>query len=256
MSDLPEEDDGEVKEAIEVSERDKQMHRQWVESGYDPEHLVPLLRRYQPFIESKTRQLSSGALTNAAAVRQNVTNHVIEGFRTYDPSRGTVLNTHVQNRAKAALRSVIAAQNMSRIPEANALQIGKIDRARAQFEEDMGAPPSLKELADHMGMPLKKLQAIEKSRVRDISSGGSEIPLTQQGVDRSSEVRPLILRQIQRDLPGSLEEKVFKAIYGEEGTGVGTPVRTSDLARKFGVADHYISRARTSIANRLKEHGG
>jgi len=243
------------KEAADTAARDREMHARWVSSGHDPQHLEPLLRRYEPFIARKTMQLSGGALTNQSAVRQNVTNKVLDAFRTYDPNRGTALNTHVQNLAQGALRSVISSQNMARIPEKDALHIGKIDRAKAQYQEDYGELPTQEQLAQHMGISRKFLAQVEKRRIRDISSGGSEAPLAQQGADRAREVLPLLRNRLRNTMPGSLEEKVFVSLYGEDGLSGGTPKRTGVLAKQFGVKDHNISRAKTELERMLKEHG-
>lgn len=239
--------------ALSRAEQDRHLHSTWINSGKDPEHLAPLLHRYKPFIDSKTRQLSGGALTNQEAVRGQVMNKVIEAFETYDPSRGTALNTHVQNRAQGALRSVIKSQNMARLPESDALQIGKIQRAGAQFEDDYGRPPEDAELARAVGMSATRLKNIRRRAVRDVSSGGTEVPLAQQSASRSIELMPMLRRRLATDHPNSLMEKVFVETYGQHGERMGSPQSTGALARKFGVKDHEVSQAKTNLAKMMKE---
>lgn len=225
------------------ADRDRELHQQWLKSGKQPEALQPLLQRYQPFIDSKAKQLSGGALVNNEATKLHITSAVIKAFESYDPARGTALNTHVQNRAQGVLRKVIEAQNIARIPEEDALQIGKIDRAKARLEEDLGRAPTQQELAGDLGFSAKRLQRIQNRRVRDLSSGGFEVSVTEALPARDREILPLIRGQLSPQ-----DQKVFDLFYNE---GVRKP---GEISARLGMSGPDTSRAITRIINKYNEH--
>lgn len=233
----------EKKGAEARGQRDLQLHREWIESGKKPEKLQPLLQRFEPFVNSKTRQLSGGALLNDDATRLHVVNAVVKAFETYDPTRGAGLNTHVQNRAMGVLRKVIKAQNIAAIPEEDALQIGKIDREKARLEEDLGRAPTHQELAGSLGMSTDRVKRIQNRRVRDLSSGGFEVSVTQATSARDREILPFV-----RDRLTPFDQKVFDLIYEK---GIRKP---GDITRHLGVSPADTSRAITRIQNIYKEH--
>lgn len=241
-------DDLLTKEATTRRDHHIQLHRKWIDGGKNPEDLKPLLGAFQGHINNRTNELSGGNLTNQDAVRLSVTKRAVEAFETYDPSRGVALNTHVQNHTIGALRDVIKSQNIGRIPEETALQIGKVDRERAIFEDEHGRPPTPEELAPRVGISLPMLKRLQRSRVSDLSSGGFEVSVVNAHSDRDRQNLPLIAMAIPR---GTTEHQVFTALYGEDGMG-GSAVRTQDLSKKLGKSEHDIAKAKSSIAKRIQ----
>jgi DNA-directed RNA polymerase specialized sigma subunit len=229
------------------ADQDRFLLKKWKDSGEDPEHLKPLLTRYEPFIAKKTTEISRGAtLVNPDATKLQVTAKVIEAFRTYDERHNTALNTHVQNRAQGALRTVIRSANMARIPEDSALQIGKIQRARAAHEEDFGVAPSYEELSRSTRIPVSKLKRIDKAQVRDMSSGGFEAPVIHTISARDREILPLLRERLSAE-----DKRVYDELYGSHVVGVPG---TNDIAKKLGMSAPQVSQSKTRIAKLYKEN--
>lgn len=167
--------------------------------------------------------------------------HTLKAFETYDPKK-SALNTHVQNHLKGLLRELVNVQNMARIPEENALLIGKIDRAKGILEDDLGRPPTAQEIARHAGISVKALQRVQKQRVSDLSSGGSEVALTMNVSPRDREILPLLRGRLQPK-----DQKIFDLIYNDNIQSTG------ELARKAGVSPSDVSSSKTRIANLYNE---
>jgi DNA-directed RNA polymerase specialized sigma subunit len=239
-------EEGAQKSASARAAEDRRLHQEWMASGKDPEKLQPLLRRYEPFIANKTRQLSGAQQVHPEATRMHVTSAVVQAFETYDPNRGTALNTHVQNRSQGALRSVIKAQNIARIPEDDALQIGKYDRAKAKLEDELGAKPTHSQIATEMGISVNRLKRIEQRRIRDLSSGGFEVPVTQSTSPRDREILPLIREQLN-----PRDQQVFDEFYRNNSSG---NVRPGQVAKKLNMPGYEVSRSISRINQKFEEY--
>lgn len=231
------------KTASERDLKERELHQQWVQSGKHPDALVPLLRRYEPFIQQRTQMFAGAKQVDQAATKLQVTQAVVSAFDTFKPNAGASINTHVQNSAKRVLRNVIKAQDIARIPEADALQIGKLDRARSILQDEMGRMPTPQEMAAHTGMTVRKVQNVLKKRVVDLSSGGFEVPVTQASANREREVLGLLKHTL---LPK--EQQLFELVYeqGIQSTGA--------LAKKMGLTETAVAGLKSSIANKAKQH--
>lgn len=222
----------------ERAEHMRSLHAQWVDSGYHKDQLAPLLKEFHPLINQKTTEWSSGARqVNPMAVRAAITNKVVEAFKTYDPTKAG-LNTHVQTRIKGALRDVIAAQNIARIPEEDAFRIGDINRAKGLLSDQLGRDPTHHEIASHLGLDAKRVQRIIKRQVPDVASGSFESDPLGSLVGRDREIIPLLRPQLQeKDRP------VFDHIYHPTDPVLSTGV----IAKKLGVSDSDVARAKSRI---------
>lgn len=217
----------------------------WRQSGYDPEHLRPLLSAYQPILDQRLRQWKAPAVPEEA-FRSELQTHFVNALKTYDPTKGAGLRTHVENRIQKAKRFNARYQNVARIPEAKAMQIGKIDAAKRELQEQFGRDPTHDEIAGHLGDPRLKarhIAQIEQARMRDVPASAFEDDPTELQHMRSREVLSMLPYELSPD-----EHAVFRHLYGLDGHEQITS--TNALARKLGKSPSQISRLRTSILDK------
>jgi DNA-directed RNA polymerase specialized sigma subunit len=220
----------------------------WRESGHDPEHLRPLLQTYQPILDQRLKQWKAPAVPDDA-FRSELQTHFVNALKSYDPTKGAGLRTHVENRIQKAKRFNARYQNVARIPEAKAMQIGKIDSAKRELQEQFGRDPTHDEIAGHIGDPKllpKHVMQIENARMRDVPASAFEDDPTELHQMRSREVLSLLPHELTED-----EHTVFRHLYGLDGHDQMTS--TNELAKRLGKSPSQVSRLRTSILNKYTQ---
>ena len=238
--------EGKAKEAAVRQERELSHWHNWNNNGRQAEHLDPLLDAYKPLIQRKAVEYGAGlAMVPKPALEAEITKQVIGAFQTYNPDRGASLLTHVYNRIPKAKRFVVQHQNLAYIPEAQAYQIGKIQRAQNILNEDLGRDPTKDELANHLGMSVKRLTTIQKGMVKDIPTSTFESdPFPHLG-PRHQEVLSLLPSVLSPE-----EKQLFDLVYHPT-----SPVTsTTELARRIGKNPSQVSRLKTSIIQKIDRY--
>jgi RNA polymerase primary sigma factor len=82
----------------------------------------------------------------------------------YDPEFGSRFSTYAGYWIDQAIRRAVQnAQQMIHIPSYLMEQIGHMRLAMRELEEDLGRPPTMSELAEHMDITARKAQAISQA---------------------------------------------------------------------------------------------
>ena len=236
-------------------------HR-WKTEGQQPEHLKPLLDLYEPVIATKVRQWKAPTVPESA-FRAELKSHIVKAFDSFDPNRGAALNTHVEARLPKAMRYNNRYQNLQYLPEGQSGQIGKIQKARDQLQEDLGRHPTTDELADHLGMTPRRIDTILKGVKRDIPmsrSGGSESYDYAAGGDHTGrqfeEQQIAVAQNVLHDIfPKNPDmHALFHYTFGT--SGFPQVHSTGELAKRMGKSESQISRMKTQMGTTLRKHMG
>lgn len=227
-------------------EREMEHWQAWTASGFKPVKLEPLLDSYNTLIKRKAVEFGGGLpMVPKEALEAEITKHVIGAFKTYDPNRGASLLTHVYRRMTKARRFVTQHQNVAYLPEAQAYSVGKIQRAENALTDDFGRPPTKQELADYVGMPVKKLVTIQRAAVKDIPASTLESDPFPRTGPRHQEVLSLLPQVLTPD-----EKQVFDLIYHPT-----SPVTsTTTLASRLGKNQSQVSRLKSSILSKIDRY--
>lgn len=227
-----------------ANEKHLELHSTWIQGGKKPQDLEPLLKAFDPVINRKVADYSTGAkLVNQDALKANMLLHTVKAFESYDPTRGASLSTHVQNHLQKGLRKVVKSQNIGRIPEENAFQIGHVNRSIAELQEELQRAPTHQEIADHTGLPLAKVKRVLGQQIADVSSGGFETDVVTQSHPRDLEIQLSLRSELTPH-----EQQVFDRVYHFDPTKRITS--TSALAKDLGMKDPQVSRLKSSIAKK------
>jgi len=225
-------------------QRDIDLWHQWNNNGRQPEHLEPLMDAFKPMVHANIKKWKPPTV-NQSAFEAHLEQHVLKGVETYNPDRGAALSTHVQNHMRKGLRFVYQHQNIGYIPEDQIRRIGPLQRSTDELQEQFGRPPTSDEIADHMGVPKRRVEALQRSMRRDIPSSHWESDPAPQQASREQEVLHLLRPTLTQD-----EQVVFDHIYGLNGQK--QELSTGVLAKKLGKQPSYISRIKSSIATKSK----
>jgi DNA-directed RNA polymerase specialized sigma subunit len=248
MNPLEELEEHEKRASADRKQHELGLLKTWHEGGKQPEHLAPLLTAYAPLVNQKMR-LWKAPTVPEDAFRAELQKHVIRAFESYKPDRGAALSTHVENHIRKAIRYNIQNQNLAYIPEAQVAQISPINRARDQLREDLSRDPTHEEIAQHMGMPVKKVKRILSSQRRDIADSQFESAPdeTMRHLARDREVLSLLPHDLNDD-----EKKVFHHVFGLEGHQQVDS--TNQLAKLLGKTSPQVSRIKSSILTKYNKY--
>lgn len=234
--------------------RELELWHQWKGGGKRPEDLDPLLKLYQPVINQKVMQWKAPSIP-ASAFRAELQGHLIKAMDKYDPNRGAALNTHVEIHLQKAKRYNNRYQNLAYIPEGQASQIGRINKAHDQLSEDLGHAPTYEELGKHLGMSAARVETIQKARVKDIRASDFDADPTERGTsyeEQSLAVAKGILPQLFPNKPDMHE--LFHYTFGTGGFPQVSS--TTELARRMGKSQSQVSRMKTELGATLRERMG
>lgn len=227
-------------------QKEHNLWEQWNTTGRQPEHLEPLLDSFKPLVAQKVREWAPPMIPKSA-FEGELHKHLIHAFESYNPNRGASLSTHVHHRIQKAKRYMNQYQNMAYIPEGKTRYIGAIQKAQNQLTQDFGRQPTHEEIADHIGMPVKKVRDITESMRKDIPGSTWETDANPQMLNREREVLDLLKYNLTEE-----ELQVFDHVFGLNGHEKIDA--TKDIAKKLGKSDSQVSRLKTSILNKYRAY--
>jgi DNA-directed RNA polymerase specialized sigma subunit len=136
-----------------------------------------------------------------------------DALRTYNPSAGAALQTHVFTAvSQKSKRLNYTFSNLGKQPEPRAAQVGLYQTEHGNLTAELGREPTPAEVADRLGWSVKNVGLIQNELQRDLSidSGVETTPFIESSLDRA------ILDDIYYDLTPE-EQAVYDYIYGLHG---------------------------------------
>jgi hypothetical protein len=268
MNPLEAYDQAKVAQKTQRKQHELDLWQHWRDNGEQPEHLAPLLKLYEPVFSKKMAW--KAPMVPAAVFKAELQGHAIRAFKSYDPNRGTALNTHVENNLIKAQRYNNKYQNTAYIPEGKSRYIGHISRAKDALTDELNREPTNEEIHAHMlkdpdhdfrKLTPKLIGEIQKGQRRDIPAGmfagaeefdytpGSNVGgrgYEQQQIALAAEILPDIFPN----------KPVLHAIFNHTfGTnGYQKILRTGALAKKLGLSESQVARHKTVLGNTLKKY--
>jgi DNA-directed RNA polymerase specialized sigma subunit len=187
----------------------------------DPAHLNALITSMDPFLQSNVNKFSTAPLPRTALESQ-ARLLAVKALQTYDPSKGTQINTHVGHELKHLNRYVIEYQNVGKIPENRGIAISKFQNIKSNLTEDLGREPTITELADALMWSPAEVERMQTELRSDIliQQGKDEafFDTTFNPTDRTKDIVQFVYYQAGPD-----EKKVLEYTFGIGGNPKLTP---------------------------------
>lgn len=145
--------------------RDMELYQAYKASGSKKDR-TKLLKELQGTLWTKHKQLA-GSLPDSA-LKAEIAMHAIKGIDTYDPTKGTKLNTHVFNYIAQASRLNYTYQNTVRMSEDK--QQGKYKfyvKALEDLKSELNREPTDIELSTRLGWSIKELVDLKDNLFKD-----------------------------------------------------------------------------------------
>jgi DNA-directed RNA polymerase specialized sigma subunit len=221
--------------------------KNWKKTGSN-DHLSDLLDRYHPFLERHASVYYSAPLPRSA-IKGEAKRLAIKAFETYDPRKGTQLNTHVGIYMKKLNRYVNSRRNIVRAPEEWNDKIGLFQRRQDELKFKHGRSPTTSELSDDLGWHEKDVGKMYKFLRKDLVQ--EETPglgrMETSGEDKANNY----VNFLHKEFSGN-DALVFEHIYGLNGKRQLDNV--DHISKETGLSASTINRSKKTIAEKAEHY--
>jgi len=199
-----------------------------------------LLKKLDPIIKSGITSFGSPDLK----IRSNII--VDKALRTYEPSKGASLNTHIYNNLKGLQRYKASRQSAVHTPERTRLDKNHIYKFETDYHNIHRVVPSDQTIADHL--------RISKKRVANARMGGETPEIFNEKGDQMTEGKSRSSYDIWMDyVHHDLDDVNKKVFEWSTGYGGGPVLKKHEMAQKLGISAPAISSRINTIRKKLEE---
>lgn len=214
-----------------------------------PDNMGKLLKELDPVITSEITRFPGGG----PVLKTKAKTLAIEAIKKYDPAQGTQLKSWVVTQLQPLSRY---RQSMAplKVPEAAARKAAEVDRIRTELTDKLGHQPSDIELADEIGISVKRI-----NQLRDMSHAVVTESSTMAPDPTTDETPPAPSISAPDDMSYATDE-VYKGLDARSrfildattGRG-GKPILPKlQIAARLGVTPAFISQQSAMIAARIQ----
>lgn len=172
-----------------------------------------------------------------------------EAIKKYDPASGAALPTWVQHQMAPLARYRRLNNQTIKVPEGMQLDGFAIHRGRLELQDKLGRDPDLEELADHVGLSVSRIRAVQRSQIRTpgasaAADGMPETLMTPATPDYTDEALDSIYSTAT-----AAEKAILEARFGAGGA---PEMSTQELMRRTKMSPFQLSRKTTALRLQLE----
>jgi DNA-directed RNA polymerase specialized sigma subunit len=183
-------------EFIDYRSKDRELFDQWKQTG-SKHDLGKLVNQLSGVIFQEVNR-QSGSLPSAA-LSAEAKKWAINGIKTYDPSKGTQLSTHVTNYLQRVRRLNYKYQNAVRLPENMQLLYRQWNASNQELADQLNRDPTEEELAKSLGWSKAQVVKYKNSLYSDLSESASDKPAEFTQYNENAELMEYLLSQLTPD---------------------------------------------------------
>lgn len=227
------------------------LFNQWKQTG-DKVYFQGLYNSMRPLIEGAAKKASYRSNLPQSAHRIYAAQNMLDALRTYDPSKGVALQSHVYGAVhQKAKRLNYLYQNLGQMPEPRATLVGRYQTELDNLREDLGREPSAIEISERMGLGLKDVERLQKEIHKDLSTSGLEEDLITES-PREEEALSLLYYDLNTD-----QQLVFDYVFGKHGKPrlgkVSGKIDFEGIAMRTGFSQSKVRAVFAQIRTKLEQ---
>ncbi len=208
----------------------------------------PSEENYKNLMDKLTPIVNSG-LTSFGSPNLKIRSRILvdKALRSYDPSQGASLNTHVYNNLKGLQRYKAKRSAATHTPERVRLDKFHINKFETDYHNVHKVIPSDQTIADHL--------MLSRARIAKARSGSGESPeLFSDKGDQITEGKSRSAYDIWMDyVHHDLDDVNKKVLEWTTGYGGSDVLKKSEIAKRLGISGPAVSSRINTIQKKLEE---
>jgi DNA-directed RNA polymerase specialized sigma subunit len=210
----------------------------------NPENLIKTVKQFDGLVDSS---ISSQTSVNRSLLKSKAKFLVADAIKTYDPSKGTKLSTHVYNYLRPLQRTAKDMTEVSPLSRYYSDEAAQFVKFNQSFLEEYGREPDDTEIMDGLGINEKRLSKLNKLVKYEIPEGQLLGEISQDAEDKDSDKLNLWTEYVYNDL-NSTDKKILNYKLGKNGHPA---LSNEEIAIKLNLNPVDISLRSQKIAEKI-----
>ncbi len=204
-------------------------------------NLFKVVSKLNPLIGSTLNQLGE---SNNSLLRNEAMLITADAVGTFNPNSGATLQTWASNQLRQLKRKRREINSPVKLPERVQLDSFHIERGIRELTDLNGEEPDLEQLADHIKMPIKRINKVRSMAFKTPDSGAlSADSINQSQTDFTEEA----MHYVYNDA-GKLDRKIMEHRLGYGG---GKAMSNNEIAAMLQVGPDVLSKRLGRILKRV-----
>lgn len=209
-----------------------------------PSNLNSVVKSLRPTIDNAISSYAGGS--SAPTIRSQAKLLAARAVKSYDPTRGAKLNTHVMSQLQPLMRYKQQTSKPVRMSERRLRQLSDLEQLENDFKERHGRDPSDVEIADTMGLSLKAISRIRtyKDPFSDLTASPGSVQADQ--VISRVDPQEIWFDYVYHDL-SDIDRNIIDWKLGRKGQALSN----TDIARKLRLSNSAVTQRLAKIQTQL-----
>jgi len=217
-------------------DRDQELYQKWKDTG-SKRDLGNLVNQLSPILHKEVHRVSGSLPTAGLMAEAKV--WAAKAIQTYDPSKGTLLSTHVTNYLPKIRRSNYKYQNAARMPENKTLQFQNYTNVVNDLTEELNREPTDDEVAKKIGWTKNQTFKYRNSIFSDLIESSSARPAEYTQFNESALLMEYLLEQLTEEEKFILEKS--------------KTMSSTQMANKLGVNINRYNYLKSKLVDKIKK---
>jgi len=184
------------------------------------------------------------------AIRAHAKILAVKAFKSFDPKKGARLRTHFLNQLQPLRRFSAKRRFVFNVPEKAQIELAGISTAKKELHDRLNREPTDLELADHMGLSMRRIQKLRQLKM-PMSEGGrvDEDGEVFQDISKTTSKLDTWADFVYHDL-NPTDRKIFEWRTGFNGR---KQLKNGDIAKKLKMTPGAITQRVNKIYDTIAE---
>lgn len=226
-----------------MHEQDLETWKAWKKNQTE-ENLSAVLRALDPLIQHEVNRWA-GTLARPV-LELEAKRLAVEGIKSYSPTGGASLSTHVMNQMKRMSRLSYTHQNIARMPEHQVLKFHTYNLASSALQDRLGREPTADELGEELGWTPNQLTRFQKSVRKEFTESGP-MPMFDTSTDDGG-----VVDFLYHDL-SPMQKKIFEHTTGYGGAPI---LRNPQITKQLKITQGQLSYQKRLMVDQIQKRVG
>jgi DNA-directed RNA polymerase specialized sigma subunit len=119
-----------------------------------------LIKQISPYVEKQIRGMMGENASNYLNMKGKML--ALKALDRYDPTQSSI-KTYLSMQLQPLRRDAMQQTNILKVPQNLLQDVGRLESKELELEDELGRPPTSIELADRMGVSLKKINRMRQA---------------------------------------------------------------------------------------------